>query len=80
MSNRDSRRFLLGFLAMSLGLAFLAALGIKSATENEKFQEEVMEMRRLYAPNLKESEEAVTTPASSPDSSSTTDSAEKVVN
>ncbi len=80
MSKSNSRRFLLGFLVLSLGLAFMAAMGIKNATENEQFQKEVMEMRRLYDPNLKKSEEAASLPASSTDSTSTTDSGEKVVN
>ncbi len=56
LSRKASRRLLFGLIVASLFLAFLAALGIKSATENEAFQKEVIEMRRLYDPNFEEDE------------------------
>ena len=54
LSKSASRRFLFGLVVATLVLAFLAALGIKSAAENEAFQDEVIEMRRMYDPNFKE--------------------------
>ena len=69
LSRKNSRRFLFGLIVVTLILAFLAALGIKSAAENDAFQEEVIEMRRMYDPNFKEpGSDAAPAPASSPDS------------
>lgn len=71
LSKKASRRFLFGLIVVSLFLAFMAALGIKSAAENEAFQEEVKEMRRMYDPNFEESDEAKD-PMPATDSDSTT--------
>lgn len=47
------------------------ALGIKSAAENEAFQEEVLEMRRTYDPNFEEPDTVITTvPIAAPDTAS----------
>ena len=53
MTQKASRRFVIGFLTGMLILAFLAALSIKSATENAEFQEEVQNMRERYDPSFK---------------------------
>ena len=69
LSRKASRRFLFGLIVVTLMLAFLAALGIKSAAENEAFQEEVIEMRKLYDPNFKDTDtDSEPAPASTPDS------------
>ena len=73
LSKKASRRFLFGVIVVTLFLAFLAAMGIKSAAENEAFQEEVKEMRRQYDPNYEDVEkDANEAPAAaSPDSTMT---------
>ena len=69
LSRKTSRRVLFGLIVVTFMLAFLAALGIKSAAENEAFQEEVIEMRRRYDPDFKEPEtESEPAPASTLDS------------
>ncbi len=71
LSKKASRRFLFGVIVVTLILAFLSALGIKSAAENEAFQEEVLEMRRTYDPNFEEPDTVETTvPIAAPDSAS----------
>lgn len=72
LSNKASRRFLVGFVSLSLALAFLAAMGIKSATENEQFQDEVEEMRRRYDPDFERSKAAAEARAVYADSVSST--------
>ncbi|MFK7846223.1 MAG: hypothetical protein AB8G77_13075 [Rhodothermales bacterium] len=69
LTKKASRRFLFGVIVVTLILAFLSALGIKSAAENEAFQDEVLEMRRIYDPNFEEPDTVKTTvPIASPDS------------
>ena len=72
LSRKTSRRFLFGLIVVTFMLAFLAALGIKSAAENENFQEEVKEMRRMYDPQYQDTDlDTSQTPVSSPDSAHT---------
>ena len=69
LSKKASRRFLFGVIVATMILAFLSALGIKSAAENEAFQKEVLEMRRTFDPNFEEPDTVeVTAPLSTPDS------------
>ena len=73
LSKKASRRFLFGVIVVTVFLAYLAALGIQSASENQALQEEIIEMRRQFDPNFKEPESSkteATTPApeASPDS------------
>ncbi len=71
LSKKASRLFLFGVIVATLFLSFLSALGIKSAAENEAFQEEVKEMRRLYDPNYEDPDaEEDVTPTSPKDSTS----------
>ena len=71
LSKKASRIFLFGVIVATLLLSFLTALGIKSASENEAFQEEVQEMRRQYDPNYEDPDaEDDVTPTSTVDSTS----------
>lgn len=54
MSKTASRRFLFGLIVVTIFLAYLAALGIQSASQNQALQEEIIEMRRQFDPNFKE--------------------------
>ena len=65
LSQKASRRLLFGLIVVTLIMAYFAAFGIKSASENDAFQEEVKEMRRLYDPDFREAD---STNTATPDS------------
>lgn len=65
LSKKASRALLFGLIVATLFMAFLAAYGIKSASENEAYQQEVEEMRRLYDPEYKDAD---STNTAAPDS------------
>ena len=65
---RASRLFVIGLIVVSIGLAILAALSIKMASENPEFQEEVQKMRELHDPAFRPPVPADTT-GQPPDSS-----------
>lgn len=70
LSKTASRRVLFGLIVVTVFLAYLAALGIQSASENQALQEEIIEMRRQFDPNFKETDSAT-----SAESAKATDSA-----
>ncbi len=61
LSKTASRRVLFGLIVVTVFLAYLAALGIQSASENQALQEEIIEMRRQFDPNFKETDSTTST-------------------